>query len=138
MYIDTHVHILYVYSLYTHTHTHTHRVRERDKRDRERERERREERGREDAETFMCTHICAPGPLILSRHPLVKRRESTAGVPSAKFRALTAEKRAKETGDAPTNRLEITATMPSNFALVRLGQHQLALGHSARQLPRKR
>jgi hypothetical protein len=54
------------------------------------------------------------------------------------FRALTAEKRAKETGDAPTNRLEITATMPSNFALVRLGQHQLALCHSARQLPRKR
>ena len=143
----------------------------------------------------MCTHICAAGPLILSRHPPVKRWESTAGVPSAKFRALnaeqraketrcapakrqeftaavpsnfalvrlvstsspwatvhasclakigacnfralTAEKRAKETGDAPTNRLEITATMPSNFALVRLGEHQLALGHSTRPLPRK-
>ena len=48
-----------------------------------------------------------------------------------------AEKRAKETGDAPTNRLEITATMPSNFALVGLGEQQLALGHSTHQLPRK-
>jgi hypothetical protein len=114
------------------------RERERDKRDRERQRERREEKMREDAETFMCTHNCAAGPLILSRHPLVNRRESTAGVPPAKFRALTAEKRAKETGDAPTNWLEITATIPSNFAIVRLGQHQLALGHRARQLPRKR
>ena len=113
------------------------REREREKRDRYRERERREERGREDAETFMCTHICAAGPLILSGHPPVKRRESTAGVPSAKFRALTAEKRAKETRCAPAKRQEFTAAVPSNFALVRLGEHQLALGHSTRQLPRK-
>ena len=60
-----------------------------------------------------------------------------AKIGACNFRALTAEKRAKETGDAPTNRLEITATMPSNFALVRLGEHQLALGHSTHQLPRK-
>ena len=78
----------------------------------------------------MCTHICAAGPLILSGHPPVKRRESTAGVPSAKFRALNAEQRAKETRCAPAKRQEFTAAVPSNFALVRLGQHQLALGHS--------
>jgi hypothetical protein len=54
-----------------------------------------------------------------------------------KFRALTAEKKAKETGNAPTNRLEFTALLPFNFVLVRLVEHQLALGHSARQLPRK-
>ena len=35
------------------------------------------------------------------------------------FRALMAEKRAKETSDSPAKRLEITAAMPSNFALVR-------------------
>ena len=81
----------------------------------------------------MCTHICAADPLILSRYPPAKRLEFSAGVPSAKFRALTAEQRAKETRCAPTNRLEITAAMPFNFALVRLGQHQLALGHSTRQ-----
>jgi hypothetical protein len=50
-----------------------------------------------------------------------------------KFRALTAEKRAKETGNAPTNRLEFTALLPFNFVLVRLGEHQLALVHSAPQ-----
>jgi hypothetical protein len=55
---------------------------------------------------------------------------------ACKFRALTPEKMAKETGDSPTKRLEITAAMCFNFALVRLGQHQLALGHSTRQLPR--
>jgi hypothetical protein len=32
--------------------------------------ERREERGKEDAQTCMCTHICAADPLILSRYPL--------------------------------------------------------------------
>ena len=85
----------------------------------------------------MCTHICAAGPLILSRHPPVKRRESTTRGPSAKFGALNTEKRAKETGNAPTNRLEFTALLPFNFVLVRPGEHQLALGHSARQLPRK-
>ena len=85
----------------------------------------------------MCTHICAAGPLILSRHPPVKRRESTTRGPSAKFAALNAEKRAKETGNAPTNRLEFTAPMPSTFAMVRLGEHQLAMAHSTRQLPRK-
>ena len=63
--------------------------------ERQRERERREERGREDAETFMCTHICAAGPLILSRHPPVKWWESTVGVPSAKFRGLNTEQRVK-------------------------------------------
>ena len=113
------------------------RERERERSEIDRERERREERGREDAETFMCTHICAAGPLILSGHPPVKRRKSTAGVPSAKFRALNAEQRAKETRCAPAKRQEFTAAVPSNFALVRLGQHQLALGHSTRQLPRK-
>jgi hypothetical protein len=105
--------------------------------ERERERGEREERGREDAETFMCTHICAADPLILSRYPAAKRLEFSAGVHSAKFRALTAEQRAKGTGDSPTTRLEITAAMPFNFALLRLGQHQLALGHSTRQLPCK-
>jgi hypothetical protein len=74
----------------------------------------------------MCTHICAADPLILSRYPPAKRLEFSAGVPSAKFRALTAEQRAKETRCAPTKRLEITAAMPFNFALVRLGEHQLA------------
>ena len=54
-----------------------------------------------------------------------------------KFRALTVEKRAKETRCVPTKRLEITALLPFNFVLVRLGEHQLSLGHSARQLPRK-
>ena len=95
------------------------------------------ERGREDAETFMCTHICAADPLILSRYPPAKRQEFTAGVPSAKFGALIAEQRAKETRCAPAKRQEITAAVPSNFVLVRLGQHQLALGHSTRQLTRK-
>jgi hypothetical protein len=33
---------------------------------------------------------------------------------------LTAEKKAKETGDSPAKRLEITAAMSFNFALVRL------------------
>ena len=41
------------------------------------------------------------------------------------------------TGDAPAKRPEITAAVPPNFALVHLGQHQRALGHSTRQLPRK-
>ena len=126
--------------MYIHSEREREREREREARyieSSEREREEREERGREDAETFMCTHICAADPLISSRYPPAKRLEFSAGVPSAKFRALTAETRAKETGDAPTNRLEITAAMPFNFALVRLGQHQLALGHITRQLPRK-
>ena len=56
---------------------------------------------------------------------------------ACKFRVLIAEKRAKETGDSPAKRLEITAAMCFNFALVQMGQHQLALGHSTRQLPRK-
>ena len=86
----------------------------------------------------MCTHICAADPLISSRYlSSAKRQEFTVGVPSAKFRALIAEQRAKETRCAPAERQKVTATVPSNFALVRLGLHQLALGHSARQLPRK-
>jgi hypothetical protein len=85
----------------------------------------------------MCTHTCAADPLILSRYPPAKRQEFTTGVPSAKFRALIAEPRAKETRCAPAKRQEFTAAVPSNFALVRLGHHQLALGHSTRQLPRK-
>ena len=72
---------------------------------------------------------------VRARQAAAKRQEFTAGVPSANFRALIAEKRAKETRCAPAKRQEFTAAVPSNFALVRLGQH---LGHSARQLPRKR
>jgi hypothetical protein len=55
----------------------------------------------------------------------------------AKFRPLIAEQRAKETPCRPAERLEITAALPFNFALVRLGEHQLALGHITRQLHRK-
>ena len=78
----------------------------------------------------MRTHICAADPLILSRYPPAKRQEFTAGVPSAMFRALIAEERAKATRCAPAERLEFTAGVISNFALVRLGQHQLALCHT--------
>ena len=74
---------------------------------------------------------------IVSRYPPAKRQEFTAGVHSAQSRALIAEQRAKETRCAPAERLEFTAAVPSNFALLRLGQHQLALGHSTRQLSRK-
>jgi hypothetical protein len=85
----------------------------------------------------MCTHLCAAGPLILSRHPPVKRRESTTRGPSPKFGVLTTEKRTKETGNAPTNRVEIIAPMSSTFEMVRLGEHQLAMAHSTHQLPRQ-
>jgi hypothetical protein len=125
-----------------HVYIDSERETERDKREieREREREREERREREDVQTFMCTHVCAADPLNLSRYPPAKRQEFTAWVPSAKFRALIAEQRAKETRCArcaPAMRLEITAAMSFNFALVRLGQHPPALGHSTRQLPRK-
>jgi hypothetical protein len=50
---------------------------------------------------------------------------------SCNFRAWTTEKRATEKGDSPAKRLEFTAAMSFNFALVRLGQHQLALGPGA-------
>jgi hypothetical protein len=43
-----------------------------------------------------------------------------ATIGACNFRALIAEKRAKETRDAPANRLEITARLHFNFALVRL------------------
>jgi hypothetical protein len=92
------------------THIYTKRyLRERNKTEREGG-ERREER--EDAETFMCTHICAVDPLISSRYPPAKRQEFTAGVPSAKFRALIAEERAKEMRCAPAERLKFTAGVP--------------------------
>ncbi len=57
---------------------------------------------------------CA-GPSAASR--------SLARLGSSNFRALTAEKRAKETRCAPVKRLEITARLPFNFVLVRLGLH---------------
>ncbi len=39
------------------------------------------------------------------------------------LRTLIAEKRAKETRCAPAKRLEITARLPFNYVLVRLGVH---------------
>jgi hypothetical protein len=72
-------------------------------------------------------HICAADPLILSRYPPAKRQEFTAG-PSALFRALIGEKRAKETRCTPTKRLEFTARLPFKSALVRLGLNPLVLG----------
>jgi hypothetical protein len=44
---------------------------------------------------------------------------------------------AKETHCTTADRQEFTVVVLSNFTVVHLGQHQLALDHSTRQLPRK-
>ncbi len=78
----------------------------------------------------MHRHVCALISVLLihsfhraipSGQAAAKRQEFTAGVPSANFRALIAEKRAKETRCAPAKRLEITARLPFNFVLVLSG-----------------
>ena len=85
----------------------------------------------------MHRHVCALISVLLihsfhraipSRQAAAKRQEFTAGVPSANFRGLIAEKRAKETHCAPAKRLEFTVRLPFKSALVHLGLHPLALG----------
>ncbi len=76
----------------------------------------------------MCTHTCAADLSIVWRYPRAKRQEFTAGVSSANFGALIAEKRAKETRCAPAKRLEFTARMPLKCALIKVRLHALALG----------
>ena len=106
------------------------RDREREKREREREREREERREGDRMHRHACAlmHTCAADVLIIWRYPRAKRQEFTAGVSSANFGALNAEKRAKETRCAPAKRLEFTARMPFNCALIKVRLHALALG----------
>ena len=112
--------------------TESEREREREKRDREkmRERERGERRERERMERHSSALISVL--LIQSFYLAIllpSGRNSPRGCFLQNFRALITEQRAKETRRAPAKRLEI--------ALLFLGQHQLALGHSTRQLPRE-
>jgi len=81
----------------------------------------------------MQKHSCALISVLLihSFHRdilLPSGRNSPRGF--CKISSFDAEQRAKETRCAPAERQEVTATVSSNFALVRLGQHQLTLGHS--------